>query len=190
MARRSRTGSHRANATAESYHTAMDQRTMGPECPLDRPSVRRGDRIPVSSSPGRPEGPSTSCVTIFRFYCTLHGIHTSDAPQEGHAGQDGTGSVPRARAPACDPGNLRGFVRVKFRNIRSGTSGGPEAALRRLGRARHAGRAADAVPVSGWRRLLLHGHELVRADPHLQRGARGVGQLPEVGDDDPGGVLR
>ncbi len=36
------------------------------------------------------------------------------------------------------PGNLRGFVRVKFRNIRSGVAVGPEAAVGRHARSGHA----------------------------------------------------
>ena len=41
--------------------------------------------------------------------------------EEGHADQGRRGPVPRPRAAACHPGNLRGFVRVKFRNIRNGS---------------------------------------------------------------------
>ena len=48
------------------------------------------------------------------------------------------------------PGNLRGFVRAKFRNIRSGTLVGPEAAVGRHRRARDPRRAPDAVHVQLW----------------------------------------
>ena len=77
------------------------------------------------------------------------------------------------------PGNLRGFVRVKMRNIRNGAL------------ADNRFRSEDTVEratlderemqylVSGRRRLLLHGHDVVRAGAHLQRGAGRLGGLPQ-----------
>ena len=45
------------------------------------------------------------------------------------------------------PGNLRGFVRIKVRNLRNRRHVGAAAALGRLGRAGGARREADAVPL-------------------------------------------
>ncbi len=58
------------------------------------------------------------------------------------------------------PGNLRGFVRVKFRNIRSGTLSDQKLRSEDTRRARDARRDGDAVPLPGRRRLLLHGHDV------------------------------
>ena len=88
------------------------------------------------------------------------------------------------------PGNLRGFVRVKFRNIRSGTLSDQKL------------RSEDTVE-----RATLDEREMqylyqdgddyyfmdttpLRADAHLQRGAGRFGELPEAGDDHQGRVLR
>ena len=88
------------------------------------------------------------------------------------------------------PGNLRGFVRVKFRNIRSGSLSDQKL------------RSEDTVEratldESEMQYLYKDGDSyyfmdttLVRAGPHLERGAGRLGELPEARDDDQGRVLR
>ena len=58
------------------------------------------------------------------------------------------------------PGNLRGFVRVKFRNIRNGSLSDQKLRSEDYARPRDARRARDAVSLQGRRRVPLHGHEL------------------------------
>ena len=70
------------------------------------------------------------------------------------------------------PGNLRGFVRVKARNIRSGTLADNKLRSEDLVERATLDERAMQYMYNDGDRLLLHGHRHVRADPHLERGAR------------------
>ena len=88
------------------------------------------------------------------------------------------------------PGNLRGFVRVKLRNIRNGTlSDNKLRSEDTVDRATLDEREMQYLYQDGDDFYFMD-TDVLRADPHLQRSARRLGELPEAGDDDPGRVLR
>ena len=88
------------------------------------------------------------------------------------------------------PGNLRGFVRAKFRNIRSGTLADQKLRSEDMVERAILDERQMQYMYSDWRRLLLHGHRDLRADAHHQRGARRLGELSDTRDDDQRRVLR
>ena len=75
------------------------------------------------------------------------------------------------------PGNLRGFVRVKFRNIRTGTLSDQKLRSEDSSSAPRSTSGRCSTSVSRRRLLPLHGHRVVRAAAHLRRGARRCGEL-------------
>ena len=74
------------------------------------------------------------------------------------------------------PGNLRGFVRAKFRNIRNGTLSDQKLRSEDIVERAILDEKGMQVHVQLGRRPLLHGHRDLRPGPHLERGARRLGR--------------
>src|SRR6266850_2705086 len=130
-----------------------------------------------------------TCATIARIYS--HGFfHPSDAASERDADQARERLVPHhGPAPSHAGQQARAHPGAHAQHPHAG-AGGSQVPRGRRRRARGAGRARDAVPLQRRRSLLLHGHVHVRADSHLDRGARRLEGLPHRGLDHPGRVLR
>ena len=98
--------------------------------------------------------------------------------------------VPRPRAPsrhARQQARLRPGADAEHPHEHARGSEVARGGRRRAGDAR---RARDAVPVQRRRPLLLHGHVVLRADPHLARGAGRLGRTTSCRDADQRRVLR
>ena len=71
------------------------------------------------------------------------------------------------------PGNKRAHIQVRMRNIRTRPLADQKFRAEEDVERAIARRARDAVPLQRRRRLLLHGHVDLRADPHLDAEALG-----------------
>ncbi len=79
------------------------------------------------------------------------------------------------------PGNKRGFVQCRARNIRTTLARRSQVPRGRGRRARDSRRARDAVSLQRRRRVSLHEHGELRAGSHRSRSARRRGQLHASG---------